>query len=64
LLFYGGSMWLAALRGYAGCEALAVGNWLLQRGDQVGCAVFAPIDYLERHSAGGSDRGSGRASEC
>ena len=48
LLFYGGSMLLAALRGYAGCEVLAVGNWLLRRDDQLGCAVFAPVDYLER----------------
>lgn len=29
LLFYGASMLLAALRGYAGCEVLAVSNWLL-----------------------------------
>jgi hypothetical protein len=36
LLFYGASMWLAALRGYAGCEVLAVSNWLLGRDDQVG----------------------------
>ena len=42
------SMLLAALRGYAGCEVLAVSNWLLRRDDQVGCAVFWPIDQLER----------------
>jgi hypothetical protein len=48
LLFYGASMWLAALRGYAGCEVLAVSNWLLRRDDQVGCAVFWPVDRLER----------------
>jgi hypothetical protein len=47
LLFYGASMWLAAVRGYAGCEVLAVSNWLLGRDDQVGCAVFWPIDQLE-----------------
>jgi hypothetical protein len=29
LIFYGASMWLAVLRGYAGCEVLAVSNWLL-----------------------------------
>src|SRR4029453_11130014 len=39
LLFYGASMWLAALRGYAGCEVLAVSNWLLRRDDQIGCAL-------------------------
>jgi hypothetical protein len=49
LLFYGSSMLLAALRGYAGCEVLAISNWLLRRDDQVGCVVFSPIDQLERH---------------
>jgi hypothetical protein len=51
LLFYGASMWLAAARGYAGCEVLAVSNWLLGRDDQVGCAVFWPLDRLEHHRA-------------
>jgi hypothetical protein len=49
LLFYGASMWLAAVRGYAGCEVLAVSNWLLGRDDQIGCALFWPIDQEERH---------------
>jgi Na+/proline symporter len=49
LIFYGASMWLAALWGYAGCEVLAVSNWLLHRDDQVGCALFWPADQLERH---------------
>src|SRR5215217_3616101 len=49
LLFYGASMWLAAARGYAGCEVLAVSNWVLRRDDQIGCAVFWPIDQLEQH---------------
>ncbi len=48
LLFYGLSMCLAAIRGYAGCEALAFSNWLLKRDDQVGCLFFSPIDYAER----------------
>ena len=52
LLFYGASMWLSALRGYAGCEVLAVSDWLLGRDDQVGCALFWPIDQLEHHRAG------------
>jgi hypothetical protein len=47
LLFYGASMLLAAGRGYSACEVLAVSNWLLRRDDQVGCLLFAPIDYLE-----------------
>jgi hypothetical protein len=48
LIFYGTSMLLAALRGYAGCEVLAVSNWLFGRDDQIGCAAFWPVDYLER----------------
>ncbi len=48
LIFYGASMLLAAVRGYAGCEVLAVSNWLLRRDDQVGCVVFAPVDLVER----------------
>jgi hypothetical protein len=52
LLFYGASMLLAALRGDAGCEVLAVSNWLLGRDDQVGCAVFWPVDQLEHHRTG------------
>ncbi len=47
LLFYGGSMLAAAARGNAGCEVLAVSNWLLRRDDQIGCALFWPIDALE-----------------
>jgi hypothetical protein len=48
LYFYGASMLLAAGRGFDGCEVLAVSNWLLHRDDHVGCALFAPVDYLER----------------
>lgn len=51
LIFYGASMLLAAARGYAGCEVLAVPNWLLRRDDQVGCVVFVPVDALERRQA-------------
>jgi len=62
LLFYGVSMLLAAARGYAGCEVLAVSNWLLRRDDQVGCLVFSPIDQLERRaeSTDAADRGRPR----
>jgi len=48
LVFYGASLLLAAMRGYAGCEVLAISNWLLRRDDQVGCMVLSPIDHLER----------------
>ena len=46
-LFYGASMLLAALRGYGGCEVLAISNWVLGRDDQVGCFVLGPVDYAE-----------------
>jgi hypothetical protein len=46
-VFLGASMLLAARRGYAGCETLAIPNWLLRRNDQVGCVLFTPIDALE-----------------
>lgn len=51
LLFYGASMLLAALRGYAGCEVLAVSSWVLERDDQIGCLVFAPVDHLEQRTS-------------
>ena len=47
LIFFGASMLLAAARGYAGCEILAISNWVLRRDDQVGCMLFAPVDYVE-----------------
>jgi hypothetical protein len=50
MIFYGTSMLLAAARGYAGCEVLAVSNWVLRRDDQIGCLVFAPVDALERYA--------------
>ena len=47
LIFFGGSMLLAAFRGDAGCEILSSSNWLLHRHDQIACTVFFPIDALE-----------------
>ena len=35
LILYGGSMVLAAVRGYGGCEVLAISNWILSRDDQI-----------------------------
>ena len=57
LLFYGTSMLLAAARGYAGCEVLAISNWLLGRTDQIGCLLFGPVDAIETRR--NHDRGSG-----
>ncbi len=56
LIFYGLSMLLAALRGYGGCESLAISNWLLHRNDQIGCLLFSPIDSAEAKSAPHSPR--------
>ena len=50
VLFYGVSLLLAAARGYAGCEILAISNWLIRRNDQVGCVVFSPLDAIESRS--------------
>lgn len=44
LLFYGASILLAVIKGYAGCEILALSNLLRRRDDQLACAVFSPID--------------------
>ena len=52
LVFYGASMLVAALRGYSGCEVLAISNWILIRDDQVGCMVLGPIDAAERRLRG------------
>jgi hypothetical protein len=52
LLFIGASMLLAAVRGYPGCEVLAISNALLRRNDRVGCVVFDAIDRLEHGNCG------------
>jgi hypothetical protein len=51
-VFLGVSMLVAAWRGYAGCESLAISNWILRRDDQVGCLLFSPIDELEARVQG------------
>lgn len=48
LLFYGGSMLLAAWAGDAGCELLAVPNRVLRRDDEMGCPIFLPVDAAEQ----------------
>jgi hypothetical protein len=50
LLFYGGSMLIAAARRTGGCEVTAIANALLNRDDQVGCVIFAPVDLAEARS--------------
>lgn len=46
-LFYGVSMFAAALRRAGGCEVTAIANAVLDRDDQVGCVLFGPIDTFE-----------------
>jgi hypothetical protein len=41
-------MLVAAVRGDAGCEVLAISNWVLRRSDHVGCLLFGTIDELGR----------------
>jgi hypothetical protein len=52
MIFYGTTMLVAAGRGYAGCEVLAISNWVLRRDDQVGCLLFEPVDRAKRRPAG------------
>ena len=49
-IFYGVPMFLAAWRGYPGCEVLAISNFVLRRGDELGCPWFWPIDTFEAQS--------------
>lgn len=51
LLFYGTAMIAAAVYGYAGCELFAFANRINGRDDEIGCAVFSPIDAVEAHVA-------------
>ena len=45
--FYGVPMFLAAWRGYPGCEMLAISNLVLRRKDELGCPWFYPVDAFE-----------------
>jgi len=56
-VFYGTSMVLAAVRRAGGCEVTAISNVLLRRDDQIGCALFGPIDLIEAN-AGDTRRAS------
>ena len=47
--YLGFSLLVAALRGYGGCEVLAIANWVTGRNDQVGCVILSPIDALEKN---------------
>jgi hypothetical protein len=40
VIFYGVSMLIAAIRGYAGCRSLAISNWLLKARRSVGLPLL------------------------
>ena len=46
-IFLGISMLLAAVKGYGGCEVLAVPNAVTGHQDRIGCVLYAPIDTAE-----------------
>jgi hypothetical protein len=46
-LFFGVSLVVVAVRGDAGCEALAIPNAIFGRREQTGCVAFALVDSLE-----------------
>jgi hypothetical protein len=48
--FFGVSMLVAAVRGYAGCEVLAIPNAITGRRDRIGCILYTPIDAAEARS--------------
>jgi hypothetical protein len=51
-VFFGGSMLVAAVKGYGGCEVLAVPNAISGRRDQIGCILYGPIDAAETRRGG------------
>ena len=50
-VWLGGSMLVAAARGYGGCEVLAIPNMVTGRRDQIGCILYTPIDRAEARRA-------------
>lgn len=49
-LFFGVSFVVAAIRGDAGCEAVAIPNAIFRRRERTGCVVFLLVDSLEGRS--------------
>lgn len=47
LVALGANLVVQVLRGDAGCELLAIPNWLLRRHDRLFCLLFTPIDAFE-----------------
>jgi hypothetical protein len=49
-LFFGVSLVVAAIRGDAGCEAVAIPNAIFGRRERTGCVAFRLVDSLEGRS--------------
>jgi hypothetical protein len=49
-LFFGVSLVVGAVRGDAGCEAVAIANAIFRRRERTGCVVFLLVDSLEGRS--------------
>jgi hypothetical protein len=58
-VWLGGSMLVAAARGFGGCEVLAIPNLITGRRDQIGCILFTPIDRAEARRAARRDESLG-----
>jgi hypothetical protein len=58
-LFLGISMLVAAVRGQAGCEVLALPNALRGGEDRVDCILFGPVDAAEARRAADAGRAPG-----
>jgi len=50
-IFLGVSLLIAAVRGDAGCEAVAIPNAIAGRSDSTGCVIYSPLDAAEARRA-------------
>lgn len=55
-LYYGTTLLIASWSAQAGCEITVLSNVILKRDDQIGCAVFWPVDEAEARISSGSRR--------
>ncbi len=60
-VWLGASMLIAAVRGYGGCEVLAIPNLLTGRDDRIGCMIYTPIDRAEARRQAHRERIAGEA---
>lgn len=55
-LFFGLSMLLASVRGYNGCEVLAIPNLVMRRHDAMWCPLYSTLERIEGAPEGSSAR--------